>query len=304
MPDEIPLLSDDLVTRFALDEGGFRSLAIESARRRGHGQYSRETLRHALSYPFASLPFSFLMVGRNPWPFLSSFDGSGLLNSTVLFEGQEKKLSELSLPPLIGERYPLLSYGANASIDSLSRKLSKLKGEDQVAPVVAGWLEGFDVGPSAHFSSYGAMPGTIYANADVDAKVAIVWVTSSQLNAIAESEFNYLFGSLPSAGFTPLGGNQTHKDLLTFVSRHGVLEDPDGDPIAFAAVDAVGRRKASLHQEEVLTYAAGLTGNQDAGSLVRRIATDYEWAVEAGYEVISRFADRGFLRNGSFQQVG
>ena len=301
---ESSLLSDDVAERFALDAESFRSLALASARSRSGGEYSRATLRHAFSYPFDPLPFSFLIEGTRPWPLLPGFDSSRPSECKVLFEGAEKRIAEITDTPLRGERYPLLSYGANASVASLARKLSKLDGEDRIAPVVVGWLDGFGVGPSAHFSSYGAMPATLYEANGVRSKVAIAWVTEAQLNAIAKSEFNYLFGSVRASTFTPLdGGSSSSKGPLTFLSRHGVLRGDKGLPIPFAAVESEGCTINPLTQEAVLTYAASLTGSADATALVRRIATDYEWAVGAAYELANKYADQSLLQGEGFTRL-
>lgn len=184
------------------------------------------------------------MAGVDSWPLLTSWSPSTSSAAEVLFKSQPTRVADLPISKMRSERHPLLCYGANASTEGLSRKFSNLEGEHTVAPVIAGWLKGFDVGPSAHFSSYGAMPGTLFTSAEVSYRVAVAWVTEPQLEAISRREFNYLFGLMPGPDFTAdIGDLSSDTSPLAFASRHGVLLSAEDDPIAFAAISARGRDK-------------------------------------------------------------
>jgi len=246
--------------------------------------YNRDTLRRAVSYPFPSLGFPFVMVGRAPWP-LVAWDGGAARDCRVLHRGVVVSLEAVAVAMTwsAAPRLPLISYGSNASLEGLARKLRAADGEERVTPVVTGSLADYDVGPSAHLSSYGAMPATLFASAGVVSRMAVTWVTGTQLAALATTEVNYRLGWLDRVRFSPDIDSPPLTGVFAFLSRHGVFGS-GSEPFRLEAVNATGRTSPALSQREVLDEAArALLGEHaSAPDVVRRATEDYVWAVTDG----------------------
>lgn len=167
-------------------------------------------LARALEYPYATPDRSYLYV-----------DGTA---AELPPEG-----------PDLGDRTPLLSYGANASPEALGRKLAQLPGVEM--PVVQFELTGLDVVYSAHVSPYGAVPATLVESPGTVAPVFLLHPTAKQLALLTASEPNYDLVEV--------------EGIPAYRSKHGCLEI-DGSPVALAAVRSVGRTLPEHDEPSVL----------------------------------------------------
>lgn len=187
---------------------------------------SAQALGRALSYPFGIPPGSYLLRDGRPEP---------LSDPVAAVDG----------------RTPILAFGANASPEGLGAKL----GDRALAPVpvVAGRLREFDVVHSAHVSPYGSIPGTLQHCPGVTASVHVVHLTKDELAAVHRGEPNYVFARLRGIELE-LDGVENLGAVHAYVSRHGCLR-LDGEPVAVAAVAALGRHWRALDQPAVLAAA-------------------------------------------------
>jgi hypothetical protein len=72
------------------------------------------------------------------------------------------------------DRVPLLTYGANSSPERLALKLAHLPVRDHEALILAGDLEGFDVGAVAQPPVFSSMPATLLPSPGT--KVRVPWL--------------------------------------------------------------------------------------------------------------------------------
>lgn len=62
----------------------------------------------------------------------------------ILRRGASVPLREVAPATALGaRRYPLISYGTDASLDGLGRKFRKAGGENRITPVITGTLSGY-----------------------------------------------------------------------------------------------------------------------------------------------------------------
>jgi hypothetical protein len=149
--------------------------------------------------------------------------------------------------PDLGDRRPLLAYGANASPTVLARKLAAHAHEE--LPVLRAELAGFDVVYSAHISPYGAVPSTLQRSPGTTAPVFVAYPTVEQEDLLTATEPNYELHRLHEIRLrTELGELE---EVDAYISRHGCLT-LDGDAVALAAIEAAERRFPALGEVEVL----------------------------------------------------
>ncbi|MGN6258808.1 MAG: hypothetical protein ACTHN3_13855 [Solirubrobacterales bacterium] len=148
----------------------------------------------------------------------------------------------------LGDRAPLLAYGANAAPEALAYKLAALPGEEM--PVLRAELEGFDVVYSAHVSPYGAVPATLRESAGTTAPVFVVFPNPEQLALLTAYELNYDLVALSGVACRLEDGTVV-EELSAYRSIHGCLS-LEGSEVALAAVRASSRTLPELDQPAVL----------------------------------------------------
>ncbi len=184
-----------------------------------------ELVRRALAYPYAPPAASFVQVGARTEP--------------VPPEGAD-----------LSGRHALLSYGANAAPEALTRKLAAL--DPRPLPVLRAELTGFDVVYSAHITRYGAVPAALVASAGTTASVHLVFPDDEQLAALAVTEGqNYALERLTDFTCELEVGGAGPAEIDAFISVHGPLLR-DGQPIALEAIPARGRRFPALRTPAVI----------------------------------------------------
>jgi hypothetical protein len=163
------------------------------------------------------------------------------------------------------ERVPLLTYGANASPERLSLKLAHLPESDHEALIIAGDLEGFDVGAAAHPPVWSSMPATLIPSPGTKVRVAVLFLTPAQFTALWWTELSYLVGALTGIVLVTDVVKEPIDHVILFISRFGAF-CVDGDPVAMAAIPAKNRRPAALTQTEILDAAARMAIGERASA--------------------------------------
>ena len=153
------------------------------------------------------------------------------------------------------ERIPLLTYGANGAPERLSLKLAHLPAGDREALIVAGDLEGFDVGAASQPPLFSSMPATLIVSPGTSVRVAVLFLTPTQFTALWWTELSYLVGALSGITLTTDLIDEPIRSVLCFISRYGAF-GVDGAPVAMAAIAARNRRSTALTQAEILDAAA------------------------------------------------
>jgi hypothetical protein len=152
-------------------------------------------------------------------------------------------------------RVPLLTYGANASPARLALKLAHLSEDDHQALILAGDLEGFDVGAVAQPPVFSSMAATLIASPGTTVRVAVLFLTQAQFTALWWTELTYLVGALSNITLVMDLVEDPIDRVVLFVSRWGAFS-VDGEPVAMAAIPAKNRRSLALTQTEILDAAA------------------------------------------------
>lgn len=217
----------------------------------------------AKRYPFPRPGYSFLYVDGEAWRLLSL--GESLEEAEVEVEGRPVPAGSLlrqrglPSPAPLGQRTPVLAYGANAAPERLQRKFAPVG--PAVFPVLQARLHGFDIVHAAHISSYGAVPATIAPSPGTVCHIAITCLDAPELARMHETEFRrhtYLFGPLRNIRLEP--------DLLppmdwvsTYVGGFGHIA-PEGAPLALAAIRAEGRRFRTCSQTDALQAIQAMLG--------------------------------------------
>lgn len=198
-----------------------------------------DTVSRALSYPY------------RPVTNAVTLDGDGI--ETALDEVSEGDLHSA------GQCCPVIACGSNRAPEQLRRKFKGYElGSVHLSPAM---LRGHDCVYSAHITSYGSVPATLYESPGVEVEVAIVWLNGHQLQRMHETESlgqNYAFERLMTPGMTTQFGLQI-SEAFHYRSLRGLL-GPKGEPVALAEVTAINRPRVEWSQSEVLHYIYDLLG--------------------------------------------
>lgn len=283
LPDFLPPLTDDrLASRLAMGDGEFEVLARKLAGRLTGRPYVRADYERAIAYPWARPRESYRMRGGGP---------AEPVGSAELGERMGEWLGE-SLSA--GERrYPVLTFGSNGAPDVLAEKLSGLDVAARDVVVLTGWLEGYEVAPSAHLAIYGALPATIVPSPGARVRTGVIMATATQFEAIARTEFNYVVERVGGGAFAADAGVEIGGEVLAFVSRRGALT-VDGEVVGLAAVEGEPLGRAVMGQAELLEVVAGMVlGGGGGEEVVRRVVEGYGWVLDEVVPVLREVAARG-----------
>jgi hypothetical protein len=131
--------------------------------------------------------------------------------------------------PMAG-RIPVLAVGSNAAPAQVRRKLAA-RGQATAVPITAVKVNGLSVGVSAHVSKAGYIPATPVP--DPSSKSLLMWVTwlaIDQLLTIDKTEPNYDRIRVPRLCSIRLTSGQAVSGCWLYISRHGYLIGPSGEP--------------------------------------------------------------------------
>ena len=161
------------------------------------------------------------------------------------------------------DRVPLLTYGANSSPERLALKLGHLPENDHEALILAGELEGFDVGAVAQPPVFSSMAATLIHSPGTTVRVAVLFLTPAQFTALWWTELTYVVGALTGIALVTDEVGEPIDRVMLFISRWGAF-CVDGRPVAMAAIPAKNRRFAALTQTEILDAAGRMAIGKDA----------------------------------------
>jgi hypothetical protein len=163
-------------------------------------------------------------------------------------------------------RVPLLAYGANGSPERLVLKLAHLPDGNREALILAGDLEGFDVGAAAQPPVFSSMPATLIPSPGTAVRVAVLFLTPLQFTTLWWTELSYRLGALTGITLTTDFAEERIERVILFVSRFGAF-GVDGAPVAMAAIAARNRHSKALTQTDILDAAARMSIGE--GSVAR-----------------------------------
>ena len=216
----------------------------------GTRELDDEQYERAIGYPWERRPGSCLVTDMGVQD-LKDIDGASRdeLLRKYLYESTD--------------RVPLLTYGANASPERLSLKLAHLPEADHEALILAGDLEGFDVGAVAQPPVFSSMPATLITSPGTTVRVAVLFLTPAQFTALWWTELTYLVGALTRIRLVTDAVEEPIDHVVLFISRWGAF-CVDGEPVAMAAIPAKNRHFVALTQTEILDAAARMAIGEGA----------------------------------------
>lgn len=206
----------------------------------------------AIGYPWERAPGSCLVTGGETVP-LADLDAAR--RDDLLAEYRD---------PAAG-RIALLAYGANGSPQRLALKLAHLPAGHRQALVLAGELEGFDVGAAAQPPLFSTMPATLVPSPGTAVDVALLLLTPVQFTALWWTELSYKVGALEGITLRTELTPRPLERVIAFSSRYGAF-CVDGEPVAMAAIAARGRRAPEMTQVEILDAAARMSIGEGSGA--------------------------------------
>ena len=236
-----PLLSE----RQAMSDGEFLEFLTELLEAVGARELEAEHYERAIGYPWERPPGSCLVTGEEVED-LADLDAdrrSDLIGAYL---------------DASSDRVPLLAYGANGSPQRLALKLAHLPDGHREALILAGELEGFDVGVAAQPPVFSSMPATLIPSPGTTVRVAVLFLTPIQFTTLWWTELSYKVGALTGVTLRTEVTEEPITRVILFSSRFGAF-CIDGAPVAMAALAARDRRSKALTQIEILEAAAGMT---------------------------------------------
>ena len=150
---------------------------------------------------------------------------------------------------------PLLAYGANASIEGLSRKFREHR-DVAVLPVARATLRDFDVVYSSHISPYGAIPAALQHCEGARTAVHVLVATEVQRRILQATEPNYTLAHLWDLDLSLELGPRL-SSAAAYLTRHGMLV-MDAMEVALAAVETDNRMFPAISEDEALRLARDL----------------------------------------------
>ncbi len=173
---------------------------------------------------------------------------------------RDGRVDRLSDDATLTGRQPVIAVGSNRAPEQLQRKFEGHS--DCTIPVTWAWMHGYDVVYCAHLAGYGSVPATLHGSLGTEVRVAVTWLTESQLLRMHETEnvgASYVYGTFdPDA--VALGDGRPAMRAGCYITKRGALA-LDGAPVALAEVEARGRRFKSLPQSEKLALLHDMFGD-------------------------------------------
>ena len=183
-----------------------------------------DPVSHAKSYPFPAPEGPFLIRRGTVYPLRdNSFDRSG--------------------------RLPVLAAGSNRSHEQLLRKYVDDSGDSEI-PVQVVSLFDYDSVYAAHFAGYGSVPATLLPSPGTVLRTSLLWLDSTQLSRMHQTERNYRFLELTDIRVEIDGTGESVDRIWIYSARVGCLRI-DGNPVALAEMPVRGRILKAMSQAEV-----------------------------------------------------
>lgn len=218
-----------------------------------------------LSYPYPREPNSFLFVNGAAYPY-ADLSHRSLMDATVraggMVIGARALLDRLGLGSQAGQVLtPVIAYGSNANVGTLTRKFVTSGFPGQAAiPVIKGTLRDFDVTWSPELAFNGAMPATIVSSPGTRVSIWVTWLDRAELKEMNATEgvgTEYSYGFLSGARLNMPGPTVTRPGI--YVACSGALR-VHGRVLAVSGVPASGRRFPAVDSSGALAQAAAVLG--------------------------------------------
>ncbi|MXP21262.1 hypothetical protein GIY30_07830 [Gordonia sp. HNM0687] len=136
---------------------------------------------------------------------------------------------ELTRPSDTAGRHLVVAVGSNASPEVMRTKLARVATGEPGPPMARVTVSHLAVGHSAHVSARGYIPAAPYHAPEATLHAVGAWLTDAEATMLDHTEPNYRRMEL-SARDHP-GIHDTAASFWVYVSLHGVLADPDADPV-------------------------------------------------------------------------
>ena len=255
-----PIHDPQVLEWLALDDEAWLAALLKRAGAFGRRPYDAAAFEHALNYPWERPAGSF-----------------------VLRDGEIEEVEEMApagrravVSAFARDRHPLVAFGANGAPSRLQARFATFDDPaDRSVLVLTGHLHGVDVGAQASPTAFGSMPGALFASPGTAVRASVLWLTPLQFAQLTKAELGYRFGRLDRARFVMDEAGVSVDDAFAYVSRIGALR-VDGEPVALAAIPAIGRSARAMTQEQVLDVVAALAlgPSARAADLVRMCFED------------------------------
>ena len=234
-------------------DGGVQTMSVlEKMSPKEREKFDSKVLHRAVSYPYPRPSGDFLFNC-----------GSG--EAEEVADGREWLKGETE------PRICVLACGSNASPQQLARKFPAHSFADQVFPVLACTLTGFDTVYSAGLTGYGSIPATLYPSS-CTLSIHATFLTEAQVARMHETEGGYHYVKLKNISLKFGNGDVLH-EALTYTHKAGALA-VKGAPLALEEIPSVDRRFEECVQKGALAIVAEELDFSDVAELVHTITTD------------------------------
>jgi hypothetical protein len=156
----------------------------------------------------------------------------------------------------MASRIPVLAVGSNAAPAQIRRKLATA-GKPTMVPITAVTVYGLSVGVSAHVSKAGYVPATPVLDPSAKSRIWVTWLAPEEVSVIDETEPNYNRVPVPATCFVELMPDQPVSDCWLYMSRHGFLTQPSGEPREL--IDQPDLISSLLEEVPLLANVAGIS---------------------------------------------
>ena len=189
----------------------------------------------------------------------------------LFVDGKVRQMPTGDVGRLTHGRTPVLAVGSNRAPVQLARKFAPPNHQDPV-PVTFGWMAGHDIVYSAHITGYGALPATLAPSSGTTVRVAVTWLTPTQLSHMHSTESvpdHYNYSQIDGALIT-LDCGVTPDRVGSYQSVAGHCFDRDE---TFALIDIAGRKRRfpAKSQWDMLCHVARRSGHAPSPSLILQL---------------------------------
>lgn len=222
-------------------------------------QKNEKIIDRAKNYPFDIPKSSYVYINGKGLE-LVDLEFNSLNDCTVLDKGSKLKIKdylasrEINLETDFSDRFVVLGYGSNSSLQQLHKKFSNFSG-DVIIPVVKAQFLHFDIVYSAHISSYGSIPATLQYSPKTSVETFVTYLSELQLHYMHKTEAlgrNYCLGKLFDIQLILENHKELH-EALAYLSLHNCLILNDS-PIALSVILSKGRMFPQMVEAEVLAF--------------------------------------------------
>lgn len=253
--------------------------------------FNDPVVARALAYPYERPGYDYVLCGDGPRRLLS-FDELQLDQSQIA-DAAGNAVSLASCAPLARDDRGwtiTIASGSNGAPEQLQRKFADLL-DGHAIIVLEGRIANFACVYSAHLSSYGAVPATLWPMPGVSTPVAAVILPDALIERMDETEtigVSYGFFELPPGSFRHAGVDRFGAPR-TYLSLHGgLLIDGGLAALAAAPIEGAAALPAIFEADALEAVRRGHGGYATVADMVRAVVADEA----ARAEVISSMQSR------------